>query len=327
MSDTSYLQQLFSNQKPDPWGKTSVPITSFMPEDLQSLISILNKSNTNAENPWLKMGPPIYKAATPPGASTPPGMATTGTVSPNAVAGPGGDYSLPGAMGEGPTGSMDTGSPTGQGNGFNNSNVFGGYQPPSAIWGGIKGGLETASALKGLGPLGLIAGLAKGIHSGTKQADINAQDIADISEAEGLNSPESMADALAAANQNALAEANPQGVVQGFMNSIYGSMTPWGNNDAGATGSGAGGYGGTAFGGEGGGPAASMGWGTGWGWGGMGGFAKGGRPPVGKPSIVGEEGPEMFVPDKAGTIMPHRMTEMMMKAGKPKKRRQSHGSL
>jgi hypothetical protein len=34
------------------------------------------------------------------------------------------------------------------------------------------------------------------------------------------------------------------------------------------------------------------------------GFAKGGRPPVGKVSIVGEEGPEPFVPDTAGTILP-----------------------
>lgn len=33
------------------------------------------------------------------------------------------------------------------------------------------------------------------------------------------------------------------------------------------------------------------------------GFADGGRPPVGKPSIVGEEGPELFIPDIAGTIV------------------------
>ena len=35
------------------------------------------------------------------------------------------------------------------------------------------------------------------------------------------------------------------------------------------------------------------------------GFANGGRPPVGKPSIVGEKGPELFVPDRAGTIIPN----------------------
>ena len=35
------------------------------------------------------------------------------------------------------------------------------------------------------------------------------------------------------------------------------------------------------------------------------GFANGGRPPVGKASIVGERGPELFVPDKAGTIIPN----------------------
>ena len=35
------------------------------------------------------------------------------------------------------------------------------------------------------------------------------------------------------------------------------------------------------------------------------GFANGGRPPVGKASIVGERGPELFVPDRAGTIIPN----------------------
>ena len=35
------------------------------------------------------------------------------------------------------------------------------------------------------------------------------------------------------------------------------------------------------------------------------GFAAGGRPPVGKPSIVGEKGPELFVPSTAGTIIPN----------------------
>ena len=35
------------------------------------------------------------------------------------------------------------------------------------------------------------------------------------------------------------------------------------------------------------------------------GFEKGGRPPVGQPSIIGEAGPELFVPDTAGTIIPN----------------------
>jgi len=35
------------------------------------------------------------------------------------------------------------------------------------------------------------------------------------------------------------------------------------------------------------------------------GFEKGGRPPVGQPSIVGEKGAELFVPDQAGTIIPN----------------------
>jgi len=38
---------------------------------------------------------------------------------------------------------------------------------------------------------------------------------------------------------------------------------------------------------------------------GMLGFADGGRPPVGRPSIVGERGAELFVPDSAGTIIPN----------------------
>ena len=35
------------------------------------------------------------------------------------------------------------------------------------------------------------------------------------------------------------------------------------------------------------------------------GFADGGRPPVGRPSVVGEKGPELFVPDRSGTIIPN----------------------
>jgi phage-related minor tail protein len=35
------------------------------------------------------------------------------------------------------------------------------------------------------------------------------------------------------------------------------------------------------------------------------GFAGGGNPPVNKPSIVGENGPELFVPKTAGTIVPN----------------------
>ena len=34
-------------------------------------------------------------------------------------------------------------------------------------------------------------------------------------------------------------------------------------------------------------------------------FANGGRPPVGRPSVVGERGPELFVPRSAGTIVPN----------------------
>jgi hypothetical protein len=35
------------------------------------------------------------------------------------------------------------------------------------------------------------------------------------------------------------------------------------------------------------------------------GFADGGNPPVGRPSIVGERGPELFVPKSSGTIVPN----------------------
>ena len=35
------------------------------------------------------------------------------------------------------------------------------------------------------------------------------------------------------------------------------------------------------------------------------GFERGGRPPVGRPSIVGERGAELFVPDQAGTVVPN----------------------
>jgi len=34
------------------------------------------------------------------------------------------------------------------------------------------------------------------------------------------------------------------------------------------------------------------------------GFAGGGGPPVGRPIIVGERGPELFIPSAAGTIIP-----------------------
>jgi len=34
-------------------------------------------------------------------------------------------------------------------------------------------------------------------------------------------------------------------------------------------------------------------------------FASGGRPPTGRPSLVGEKGPELFVPRKSGTIIPN----------------------
>lgn len=46
-------------------------------------------------------------------------------------------------------------------------------------------------------------------------------------------------------------------------------------------------------------------------------FAQGGRPPVGIPSIVGERGRELFVPDRPGTIIPADVTRSWMGGGAP----------
>lgn len=44
-------------------------------------------------------------------------------------------------------------------------------------------------------------------------------------------------------------------------------------------------------------------------------FADGGSPPVGVPSIVGERGPELFVPNSAGTIIPNNQLGSAMGGG------------
>ena len=44
------------------------------------------------------------------------------------------------------------------------------------------------------------------------------------------------------------------------------------------------------------------------------GFADGGNPPVGIPSLVGERGPELFVPRSSGTIIPNHQLSNMMNA-------------
>lgn len=41
------------------------------------------------------------------------------------------------------------------------------------------------------------------------------------------------------------------------------------------------------------------------------GFADGGRPPVGIPSVIGERGPELFIPDVPGTIIPNHALATM----------------
>lgn len=45
------------------------------------------------------------------------------------------------------------------------------------------------------------------------------------------------------------------------------------------------------------------------------GFAAGGSPPVNQPSIVGERGPELFVPRTAGTILPAQQTSALLAGG------------
>jgi hypothetical protein len=44
-------------------------------------------------------------------------------------------------------------------------------------------------------------------------------------------------------------------------------------------------------------------------------YADGGRPKPGKPAIVGEEGPELWIPDSAGTVIPHGKSMAMMSGG------------
>ena len=41
------------------------------------------------------------------------------------------------------------------------------------------------------------------------------------------------------------------------------------------------------------------------------GFKDGGEPPINQPAIVGEEGPEIFVPKVAGTILPNNITNQV----------------
>jgi lambda family phage tail tape measure protein len=44
-------------------------------------------------------------------------------------------------------------------------------------------------------------------------------------------------------------------------------------------------------------------------------FADGGNPPVGRPSIVGERGPELFIPNTAGTIIPNNRMQSALGGG------------
>lgn len=48
---------------------------------------------------------------------------------------------------------------------------------------------------------------------------------------------------------------------------------------------------------------------------GVGGFAAGGSPPVNRVSLVGENGPELFIPRSAGTVVPNGQTEKILRGG------------
>ena len=70
--------------------------------------------------------------------------------------------------------------------------------------------------------------------------------------------------------------------------------------------------GGGAFGGAASSSTFSAGTGTAFGGMSIPGFAEGGRPPIGRPSLVGELGPELFVPSSSGTIIPADATEALL---------------
>lgn len=47
------------------------------------------------------------------------------------------------------------------------------------------------------------------------------------------------------------------------------------------------------------------------------GYQQGGRPPIGEPAIVGERGPELFVPDQPGTVVPTEYSQTFMRFMRP----------
>jgi hypothetical protein len=44
-------------------------------------------------------------------------------------------------------------------------------------------------------------------------------------------------------------------------------------------------------------------------------YAEGGQPDVGKPALVGENGPEIFIPKRAGTVVPNNKISDMLGSG------------
>lgn len=61
--------------------------------------------------------------------------------------------------------------------------------------------------------------------------------------------------------------------------------------------------------------------------GGMRRFEEGGRPEPGEPAVVGEGGPEVFVPDQPGTVVPNWLADAMVKMPPPAAQPQQRGPL
>ena len=46
-------------------------------------------------------------------------------------------------------------------------------------------------------------------------------------------------------------------------------------------------------------------------------FADGGEPPVGRPSLIRERGPELFIPKTAGTVIPNHTLQSVLGGNQP----------
>ncbi len=169
----------------------------------------------------------------------------------------------------------------------------------SVLGGPLQGSLLGAVTSGKLGMFGVVGGsLAPAVGSADFAATVAAgQETSDLADkAEGIAGHSAISEAL---NDDFGDDFG------GFGDSSAPGDTPGdpggGGQDSGAGGSeGPGGSGNSGGPGGGGGGSGGTGEGAGRGDSGPGGFAHGGRPPVGVPVLVGEGGPEQFVPDAAG---------------------------